>query len=236
MSRFGNVIFGIRGGIGEMKEYSAVMKEKAGMTMDDRTIQRFYDAVAEETADRWYDNDLLLCTIREFISLLPPAPAILDLGCGTGHEAKRMCAEGASVTGIDISSRSIAIARERTPECTFYETDFFTLDPSFGTFDGIFAAGSLIHLTPERLEEAVRHAAAVLRTGGCFCAIMQVGEEPRVHYPVVNGERIRRVIYRHSDGGILDIFSRTGLRFMKELPLAYDLTTDGWKAYCFKKG
>jgi SAM-dependent methyltransferase len=205
------------------------------MTMDDRTIQRFYDAVAEETADSWYDNDLLLCTIREFLSLLPPSPAVLDLGCGTGHEAKRMSAEGASVTGIDFSSRSIAIARVRTPECTFYETDFFTLDPSFGTFDGIFAAGSLIHLTPERLEEAVRQASTVLRTGGYFCAIVQVGGEPWVHYPEVNGERIRRVIYRHSDGDILSLFSRTGLRFIKELPLAYDLTTDGWKAYCFKK-
>ena len=89
--------------------------------MKDSTVKRFYDSLAADTAAAWYGNDTLLCTIREFLAKLPDRPAVLDLGCGTGHEAKRMHALGAVVTGIDFSSRSIAIARERTPECTFLE-------------------------------------------------------------------------------------------------------------------
>jgi len=146
-------------------------------------IQRFYDGMAEETAEVWYENDLLLCTIREVLGMLPERPAVLDLGCGTGHEAKRLHALGAVVTGIDFSARSIAIAREKTPECMFLERDFFAIDESIGTFDGIFAAGSLIHLLPSRLQEAVARVAAVLREGGIFLAIMQVGEEHSIHYP-----------------------------------------------------
>jgi SAM-dependent methyltransferase len=198
-------------------------------------IQRFYDSVAEETAGAWYDNDMLLCTIREFFDMLPDRPEVLDLGCGTGHEAKRMHALGAVVTGIDFSARSIAIAREKTPECTFLEKDLFTIDKSIGTFDGIFAAGSLIHLPPDRLQEAVARVAAVLWEGGIFLAILQVGEEDLVHYPEVEGEVIKRVVYRHSGEAIIGIFARAGLHFLREACLAPELVESGWRAFCFTK-
>lgn len=203
--------------------------------MDENTVKRFYDSVAEETAGAWYDNDILLCTIREFLGMLPDRPAVLDLGCGTGHEAKRMSALGAVVTGIDFSARSIAIAREKTPECTFREMDFFAIDESIGPFDGIFAAGSLIHLPPPRLQEAVAGAAAVLREGGIFLAIMQVGEEDLVHHPEVDGERIERVVYRHSREDIIGVFARAGLAYMREARLTGELVEGGWRAYCFSK-
>ncbi|WP_301662926.1 class I SAM-dependent DNA methyltransferase [Methanoculleus frigidifontis] len=202
---------------------------------DDDVIRRFYDAVADETAEVWYASDLLLCTIRDFLRLLPDRPDVLDLGCGTGHEAKRLHALGAAVTGIDFSPRSIAIARERTPECVFLEMDFFDLDPSISTYDGIFAAGSLIHLSPVRLQAAVACAAAVLREDGIFLAVLQVGEENRAEYPEIDGERIERVVYRHAKEFVLDCFSRAGLGFVRDAPLAQELAESGWRAYYFQK-
>lgn len=41
--------------------------------------------------------------------------ATLDAGCGEGFLARILAARGASVTGIDLSSRLIAVARERDP-------------------------------------------------------------------------------------------------------------------------
>ncbi len=202
---------------------------------DDDATRRFYDAIADETAETWYASDLLLCTIRDFLELLPDRPDVLDLGCGTGHETKRLHALGAAVTGIDFSPRSIAVARERTPECVFLEMDFFDLDPSVGTYDGIFAAGSLIHLPPARLEAAVACAAAVLREGGIFLAVLQVGEENLIHYPEIDGEPIERIVYRHSEEAILDYFSRAGLVFVRTAPLAPELVESGWRAYAFRK-
>jgi predicted TPR repeat methyltransferase len=203
--------------------------------MDENAVMRFYDSTAEETARAWYDNDLLLCTIREFLAMLPDHPKVLDLGCGTGHEAKRLHALGAVVTGIDFSSRSIAIARERTPECTFLEINFFAIDESIGPFDGIFAAGSLIHLPLARLQEAVEKVAVDLREGGIFLAILQVGEEDLIHYPEVEGERIERIVYRHSPEALIDCFAGAGLRFVREACLAPELVESGWRAYCFTR-
>ena len=113
--------------------------------------------------------------------------------------------------------------------------DFFDLDGSAGIYDGIFAAGSLIHLSPAGLQAAVVRAAAVLRKGGLFLAILQVGTEHSVHYPEVNGERIERIVYRHPEAVIVDRFTGAGLRFVREIPLAGELATGGWRACCFQK-
>lgn len=57
-------------------------------------IRLFYDLTAEETADRWYKEEVLKPTIQDFISLLPKHPKVLDLGCGTGHESMRLAQAG----------------------------------------------------------------------------------------------------------------------------------------------
>ena len=51
---------------------------------------RFYDKMAKQNYKDWFNNDALLPTLTEFIRLLPPNPIVLDLGCGTGGESKRV--------------------------------------------------------------------------------------------------------------------------------------------------
>lgn len=41
---------------------------------------------------------------------------VLDAGCGEGYLTRALAARGAQVTGIDLSPRLIALARERDPE------------------------------------------------------------------------------------------------------------------------
>lgn len=50
--------------------------------------------------------------------ILPPAvyPALLDVGCGPGLYAERFARAGFHVMGVDISSRSLAYARESAKE------------------------------------------------------------------------------------------------------------------------
>ena len=120
-------------------------------------IKLFYDLTAEKTASEWYENDILMPTIKEFVSLLPKNPKVLDLGCGPGHETKRLATIGADVIGIDYSSECIRIAKECCPECKFEVMDFRNLDDSLGHFDGVFASGSLIHLNSDELPLSLIH-------------------------------------------------------------------------------
>jgi 2-polyprenyl-3-methyl-5-hydroxy-6-metoxy-1,4-benzoquinol methylase len=99
---------------------------------------------------------------------LPEKPDVLDLGCGPGYESMRLSRLGANVTGVDFSTESIRIARERCTECRFEVLDFRELDCRFGTFDGVFASGSLIHIEPDLFENIVTRVKTVLKRNGIF--------------------------------------------------------------------
>ena len=87
--------------------------------------------------------------LGKFMDLLPPAPSILDLGCGSGDPIGRHLVEnGASLTGIDAAPELIEIARQRVPDAEWIVADMrgVQLDRQF---QGILAWDSSFHLTPE---------------------------------------------------------------------------------------
>jgi SAM-dependent methyltransferase len=139
-------------------------------------IKTFYDLVAERTADEWYSNNTLLPSIKEFLSLMPSKPRILDLGCGSGYESMRLSNEGAEVLGIDFSEENIRIARERCENCQFEVMDFTSLDNRFGFFDGVFASASIIHISPDTIEDVLKRISVILNDKGYLLAIIRDGE------------------------------------------------------------
>jgi SAM-dependent methyltransferase len=195
----------------------------------DEATKRFYDAPAQATAEAWYPNEALLPTIREFPAHLPENPRILDLGCGTGHESMRMASEGATVLGLDYSPESIQIARQRCPQCTFELADFRGLDGRFGTFHGVWAAGSLIHIRPDELSPLLGRIADVLEAGGIMLAIVREGEGTRVLWPEVDGQKLKRVLYLHRAQDLA--LTTPKLAYLRDLQLPEEQTEQGWRAH-----
>ncbi len=216
-------------------EIECLMKWKK-LNMKDET-KLFYDLTAEKTADEWYQNDILLPTIKEFASLLPEAPRVLDLGCGPGHESKRLASLGADVIGIDYSSECIRIAKERCHECEFKLMDFRHLDGSLGRFDGVFASGSLIHITPADLSDVLKNIAAILKQDGFLIMILQDGEGIHEKYSnlEVSGKILRRPVYCYAKDHLIKISSRSNLEFIKEGLLDKNLYADNWRNHIFKR-
>lgn len=204
--------------------------------MEDKT-KLFYDLTAERTAKDWYENAILMPTIKEFVSLLPKNPKVLDLGCGSGHETKRLTSIGADVIGIDYSSECIRIAKERCPECKFEVMDFRGLDDSLGHFDGIFASGSLIHLKSDELPDAISRIAGLLKKHGFFLIIIQDGEGINEKYSnlEVDGKILRRPVYCYTKDNISSIAGKFGLKLVKEGHLDKSLIEQNWRNYIFKK-
>jgi ubiquinone/menaquinone biosynthesis C-methylase UbiE len=85
--------------------------------MDHRTAGRYW----EENADAWSELSRAgYNTSRDrvlnpcFFEMLPDVHgrAGLDIGCGDGDNTRLVAARGASMTGLDIAARFVAIARE----------------------------------------------------------------------------------------------------------------------------
>ena len=206
------------------------------MRMKDET-KLFYDLTAEKTADEWYQNNILMLTIKEFVLLFPENPRILDLGCGPGHETKRLASLGAEVIGIDYSSKCIRVAKERCPECRFEIMDFRNIDDRFREFDGIFASGSLIHVKQDELLHVVSKAVGILKKDGYFLMIVQDGEGINEKYSnlTVDKKILRRTVYCYARDYLLIVVEKIGLKFIREGYLDKSLYEQNWRNYIFKK-
>jgi len=197
----------------------------------------FYDLTAEKTAQEWYENTILMPTIEEFVALLPKNPKILDLGCGPGHETKRLATLGADVIGIDYSRECVRIAKERCPKCKFKIMDFRNPINSFGQFDGVFASGSLIHLKSDELPDVISRIAGLLKRNGLLLIIIQDGKginEKHSHLEV-GGKILRRPVYCYTKNNISRIAEKCDLKFVKEGYLDKNLIEHNWKNYIFKR-
>lgn len=96
---------------------------------------------------------------------------VLDAGCGLGTPAIQLAAEyGVQVTGVNISTRQVAEARNRAQaagladQVTFQDGDFSALDFPDGSFDAVVAMESLVYASD--LGQTLRGLHRVLRPGG----------------------------------------------------------------------
>jgi 2-polyprenyl-3-methyl-5-hydroxy-6-metoxy-1,4-benzoquinol methylase len=91
------------------------------------------------------------------VDLLRPLEGkrVLDVGCGGGEQATLLASLGAHVTGVDISPRSIAVARERAKieglsgRTRFVCAPIVQAELGSSQFDAIWCDGILHHLIPE---------------------------------------------------------------------------------------
>jgi ubiquinone/menaquinone biosynthesis C-methylase UbiE len=102
------------------------------------------------------------------LGLLAPGDA-LDLGCGTGrHATAYLASMGFRVTGLDVSARSIAVARQEVPAGRFLVGDMAAIAFPAESFDLVTAFYSVIHLPREEHGRLLRRAARWLRPGGAL--------------------------------------------------------------------
>ena len=156
-----------------LDRYQAVPGEH--MVPDPRQIvARGYDRILEEYSE-WAPRVRVEERARYtavLLERLPPGAEVLELGCATGLPTTRQLSERFSVTGVDISARQIAAARENVPAARFIHADMTALDFPPSSFDAVAAFYSFIHLPRQDQPALLRKVAAWLRPGGLLVATM----------------------------------------------------------------
>ncbi|WP_214404861.1 class I SAM-dependent methyltransferase [Pseudonocardia lacus] len=107
-----------------------------------------------------------------------PGPDVLDVGCGTGIEARQFRAAGATVLGVDPDERMAAYARSTGVDVEV--ATFEDWDPSGREFDAVVAGQSWHWVDPV---VGAAKAARVLRPGGRLAVFAHVFAAP----PAVSG-------------------------------------------------
>lgn len=93
---------------------------------------------------------------------------ILDIGCGGGFLTNALAKEGHVVTGIDLSPKSLEVARKRddTESVHYLEADAYHLPFPDNAFDVVSAMDFLEHV--DKPGQVVQEASRVLKKGGLF--------------------------------------------------------------------
>jgi SAM-dependent methyltransferase len=109
--------------------------------------------------------------LERLLLLLPPAAAVLDLGCGCGVPvARTLAGAGHHVTGVDISEVQVRRARALVPAATFIQADATRAEFGDDSFDAIVSLYALIHMPLAAQPGLLRRAGRWLRPSGWLLA------------------------------------------------------------------
>jgi len=122
------------------------------------------------------DRDWVAPLIAAFRRVVPPGGRVLDLGCANGREMVDLSSAGFSVVGVDIAVEALRIGRGRLPGAGFVTGDAARLPFQTGSFEGVWASASLLHLDPLQAAGAVAEIARVLSPGGGLYCSVQSGD------------------------------------------------------------
>jgi SAM-dependent methyltransferase len=102
-----------------------------------------------------------------------PGPEVVDVGCGTGIEARQFQAAGCTVLGVEPDERMAAFAHQTGVDVEV--STFEAWDPTGRTFDAVIAATAWHWVDPVA---GATKAAQVLRPGGRLALFWHVFQQP----------------------------------------------------------
>jgi SAM-dependent methyltransferase len=144
-----------------------------GCTSSADSTRAFYEQRAKEYAtampSAWMEP-----TLSIFANRLPEGARVIDLGCGAGHELALFRRRGVDAIGLDYS-RAMAFLAHDHSGAPVVVGDLRRLPFADGTFDGAWAAASLLHLRGEEVKTALDEARRILRPDGFFFTSVKAG-------------------------------------------------------------
>jgi len=145
-------------------------KDAISITRDtyDLIATSYSDMISSLASETWvgdYEKQLL----DRFLQLIEAFdPKILDVGCGNGKDTAYLMAKGATVVGIDYSSKMLQEAKRHVQSGVFHLMDMRNLEFPNDTYDGVWANGCIYHVPKGELSQVLKEVIRVLKPLGIF--------------------------------------------------------------------
>ncbi len=156
-----------------------------------RSVGEIYEAIAD-----WFDGARDRSLVEKglldaLLAVLPPAPSVLDVGCGSGEPvARHLVGRGARVTGIDLSPSLLEKARARLPGERWHLADARVFTPE-ADVDAVVLWDCLFHLTRADQRRLLPRLAGHVRPGGAL--LFTCGWEEAEYWNAMGGHPTARM-------------------------------------------
>lgn len=159
---------------------------------------------------------------QHFLSLVQQEgkQRLLEVGAGTGKDAKFFQNHGLEVVCTDLSPEMVRCCQQKG--LTAYEMDFLNLDFPAGSFDALYALNCLLHVPTKSLPAVFTKLRSLLQPGGLFYLGVYGGIEREGTWPDDRHEP-RRFFSYHTDDYMRHMTAKFfSLLYFKVVPLADD--------------
>jgi ubiquinone/menaquinone biosynthesis C-methylase UbiE len=136
---------------------------------------------------------------------------VLDVGCGPGWLTRDLASRGLAVSGIDISTAMLRLARTNNPGLGFVAASLTQIPVADGASTGVFCWYVLHHVPDVDLENAVWELARVIRPGGSLMLGGHVGDSTYVKTEGYGGLPMRVLFARRGPEIYAHLLREAGL-------------------------
>jgi ubiquinone/menaquinone biosynthesis C-methylase UbiE len=180
----------------------------------DKTVET-YNKIAKEYSETRLDPKAWAKEFKIFSQLIN-GKKVIDIGCGAGRDAVLFVENGFDYTGIDASREMVKMARERVVGGRILLMDFYELDFPKNSFDGFWAAASILHVPKAKAAEVLRGIWETIKPGGV--GFISIKEKKSTD---------ERVIKENKYGGIERFFAFYDREEFQELLIHYGFSVVG---------
>jgi SAM-dependent methyltransferase len=147
-----------------------------------------YDRGAPTYAQSWSAPHPWMAESREkFGGLVSAGMILLDVGCGPGHDSAYWTGKGLRTLGIDVSPKTIDVARRLYPNLEFQVADVLKLKKLDRKFDAVWMSYSLLHIARESTADVIRSIHAALQNHAIFFVETSVMDSTQVSIRPIAG-------------------------------------------------
>jgi len=167
-----------------------------------------YNQCADKYNEKFSSYEPYEKQINKFISYFKETSKILDIGCGSGLNSKRISKAGHKIVGFDFSDSMIELAKTNCPTGTFHIStvqDFSSLE----MFDGVCLSFIIVHLSDKETKDLIEKATHLLNPGGYLYISFMTGKQPGYDTTSFSDSEIYFNYYKPGD--IIGIFKKNHL-------------------------
>ena len=184
-------------------------------TPEQQTIAS-YDRYAKEFA-KYYDRQQGWKKETLLFKRLLPGGNVLDIGCGSGRDTKRLFQSGFTVTAMDPSKKMLEIARKKSPRAAFVKKEALQIDFQKDSFDGFWAANVLLHIPKKRIRLVLKKIWRVIRPNGIGMISVKKGDSEKLEeYSSTIGKKAPRLFSYYPAVTFQKLLKKSGFSVIKK--------------------
>jgi len=180
-----------------------------------------YNKNASRFASRFAEFSPYLNSMDDFIKLLKHDCSCLDLACGPGNFSARIASrlEGSKITGVDISSSMINLAKSAVPTGDFRCMNILEVQFDDAQFDAVLLSFCIVHLNNDEAATAIKNSARFLKSGGLLYISFMEGKTDGFEKTSFSDDEI--YFHYHNEKDIIKLMNENGLRVVKRFSQDY---------------